>query len=641
MGTTTTNLGLYKPAISEVGWGALVDANFDTLDAAITSQLYVRPTGSNSNTGLSWGKAKLDVLGAWDALPSGGGVIYFETGSYVNDADHTAGLRIAGSGDSQYASLPAGWRQHKPFQLIGIPSTDITGQGHYLAATLNGGSNADTNHPLIWLSGTQGPSVFQNIGNSSQGKAVELGLDSTGAGATNNAFQTFDRCQFRVENGAALGPCVNITASYWTYFRDCELASNEQVTHTSDLRAAILVSGSSVGHGLIWVSDTNFEGGGGIKVKTTTGGTNIVLENCVQEGPSFPASVSAPLMWSSAVMDSAAAGAIILRSIEQADARVGSDAAVIIAEGTDPGVVLCQGVNGTIQGPATIVGQGPTPGKSNTYGPARYNNMGFVRGRVVGSHDGTRRTFGFAGAAQANLANQDTSTWGAVSGAATVTTGQSAPDGSTNAAKLTAGSQQERQVYRTSRALVVGDWMVVGCWVKGDGTDPVGSHEVGLGFNGASAAVYADGLSTINLDIPQVGEGEWQWVWGAKKIASVSATPAEVILALRCDSAKARYYYAPMLLHIPTGTYADSEVMEIAQNLMPYPETAIAGQVALLRGQSVHIPSGYVEMTAITAPTAPTALSTRGRLYMDTSGGKQRLMILFDSGAAQVVATEP
>ncbi len=34
MGSTTPNLGLYKPATSESAWGALVDANWDTLDAA-------------------------------------------------------------------------------------------------------------------------------------------------------------------------------------------------------------------------------------------------------------------------------------------------------------------------------------------------------------------------------------------------------------------------------------------------------------------------------------------------------------------------------------------------------------------------------------------------------------------------------
>src|SRR5438034_913664 len=32
MGTYTSNRNLYKPAVGETGWGALVDANFDTID---------------------------------------------------------------------------------------------------------------------------------------------------------------------------------------------------------------------------------------------------------------------------------------------------------------------------------------------------------------------------------------------------------------------------------------------------------------------------------------------------------------------------------------------------------------------------------------------------------------------------------
>jgi hypothetical protein len=34
MGTTTPNLGLYKPSVAESGWGSLVNANFDALDGA-------------------------------------------------------------------------------------------------------------------------------------------------------------------------------------------------------------------------------------------------------------------------------------------------------------------------------------------------------------------------------------------------------------------------------------------------------------------------------------------------------------------------------------------------------------------------------------------------------------------------------
>ena len=37
MGSTTTKLSLYKPAVDEEDWGASVNANFDTLDDAIVT----------------------------------------------------------------------------------------------------------------------------------------------------------------------------------------------------------------------------------------------------------------------------------------------------------------------------------------------------------------------------------------------------------------------------------------------------------------------------------------------------------------------------------------------------------------------------------------------------------------------------
>lgn len=51
------------------------------------------------------------------------------------------------------------------------------------------------------------------------------------------------------------------------------------------------------------------------------------------------------------------------------------------------------------------------------------------------------------------------------------------------------------------------------------------------------------------------------------------------------------------------------------------------------------IDGGSLEGTVVSTPSAPAA--SKGRLYFDTSGGKVRLVVLFPSGAAQVIATEP
>jgi hypothetical protein len=78
MGTTTTNLSLYKPTVGEVGWGEEVDANFDTLDQRAFGPdaiLYVTDVGDDANDGKSWGTAKETIMAAYDVLPPQGGEI--------------------------------------------------------------------------------------------------------------------------------------------------------------------------------------------------------------------------------------------------------------------------------------------------------------------------------------------------------------------------------------------------------------------------------------------------------------------------------------------------------------------------------------------------------------------------------------
>ncbi len=54
---------------------------------------------------------------------------------------------------------------------------------------------------------------------------------------------------------------------------------------------------------------------------------------------------------------------------------------------------------------------------------------------------------------------------------------------------------------------------------------------------------------------------------------------------------------------------------------------------------NLHTTGHYVEFTSQTAPSAPA--SGKVAVYCDTSGGKQRVMALFSSGAAQIMATQP
>lgn len=51
------------------------------------------------------------------------------------------------------------------------------------------------------------------------------------------------------------------------------------------------------------------------------------------------------------------------------------------------------------------------------------------------------------------------------------------------------------------------------------------------------------------------------------------------------DGTHTAEYYAPLLLHIPSGSISDNEAAELALHMSTYPETASAADVAMLRGQ--------------------------------------------------------
>lgn len=66
----------------------------------------------------------------------------------------------------------------------------------------------------------------------------------------------------------------------------------------------------------------------------------------------------------------------------------------------------------------------------------------------------------------------------------------------------------------------------------------------------------------------------------------------------------------------------------------------VAAGIALLTGASITTPGAWQFYTYAASPPAAPAAS-QARLYADTSGGKIRIMALFPSGAAQLVASEP
>jgi hypothetical protein len=62
---------------------------------------------------------------------------------------------------------------------------------------------------------------------------------------------------------------------------------------------------------------------------------------------------------------------------------------------------------------------------------------------------------------------------------------------------------------------------------------------------------------------------------------------------------------------------------------------------ALLAGGAIAVGSNYIELDEMEAPATPG--TNQGRLYIDASGAgsKSQLLFIFQSGAPQVLASEP
>jgi hypothetical protein len=295
MGLETPNLGLYKASFGETGYFEHIDDNWDILDSLVATLQdngrdeirYCKPDGDNADDGLSWATAKLDVLGAYDALPTTGGTIYVATNTYIDALHTTRGLWMAGPADPNYASLPAGWRQAKAIKLIGATfDTNKAGVFYRQAAVLGGDPN-DRDKPVIWHSSFGNPMLFKDLHLGTPNVAVRIGIDSNGqnagVAAGISSSVVFQGCGSNNSGKRAGGPTVEIGYIIWCYWRSCAFdGNNAPYTPT----AASINAGTTArftigaGHALIpgdvvYVSGMTASGYNGTWTVTAVGATTF------------------------------------------------------------------------------------------------------------------------------------------------------------------------------------------------------------------------------------------------------------------------------------------------------------------------------------------------------------------------------
>jgi len=574
-----------------------------------SSVQYVSPGGSDLNDGVSWAAAKLTLVGACEALPGGTagpptcgkGTIYFADGVYAQPAA-ACGLWLMGSTDPNYSNPPPCWiKNASALHIVGVATGGYGPDAHQGRALLKGGSNKDIDHPAIWISGSGVPLWFENISVEYQGRGIVISQDSnhkySGCYRAGSANIRFDNVTSNSGQAAGQGPPWTIGGcTFWIYFHDIGASGTDAVnTPTNDDAAAILFVPSTDGNstGLMTI-DTAQLAGGGIKYYSGTQAANqFTIRNVTSEAQHSPA-----VVW---LLGSNAIGQYHISDIQIADPEgtlctangtvLGTVCAVendipispenVVVEGAGPnqGVMILQGAN-IANSPPSVATNPACVG-----GPYVAGWEGFYQGCIYAQDDHARRLFGTTAVRFANAAATSPSSWTLPTGV-TLTPGEPAPDGTSNAGRTTnLGSSANGPYFYpfTSVAVSAGDWLIAGVWSRfNSGKSWAGGAQGVLGV--ISCTVTYSGSQELG---GALSDGNWAWSSTAIKILTVSHNPCTI--GFRGNNAASTVdttdYYGPVYFRIPANTIPDTEVQMIYRNLQSYDTSCPVETNCGLRGQ--------------------------------------------------------
>lgn len=379
------------------------------------------------------------------------------------------------------------------------------------------------------------------------GVRVTVAGTATAAGAFNGSFEI-----------------LSATPTQFTY-----ALTHANVGTTADTGTA--TPGINPAMGIIYFENCHFTGGGGIRYYNQHEGTGgFFIKNSEMEGTSD----SQPIF---EVMTSVGTyRATLIFSEGLSDSGNGAPR-VRVAPGNINWSTTVLGLGGfnniDFVGPMTLIGQSGLSSISTGYAtvggipigitnPQAQGQKGSVFAKALDQVDAHRRHF-LAYPRFTNLATQLPATWVAV-GAGTITTGQDAPDGTTNAG-LVGGADATldgARCFETSRTYNAGDYIYFGVWVrsKTPQIDSVTSASPGayfvFGNPGLTPRLLCGSFGALQLSesllLPACvqDDGGWQWVWGVLKCTTGNAVSYGVRCFLPAQTGHSVYYYAPVFCHI-------------------------------------------------------------------------------------------
>jgi hypothetical protein len=556
---------------------------------------YASPAGNDTNTGLSWGAAKLTVKAACEALPGGAagtcghGTIFFSDGTSAHPTGG-CGFWLMSSQDPNYGSPPTCWeRANGTLALIGTMTTAYGPNAHLGRARLVGGNGSDRNHPIIWLSGIQTPMYFANVEGFYPGRGFVVGecSDNTRTGTCVSAGFTFSNSSADLNAVAGNGPTWDITgASFWGNFIDCGGSGNNANALTDNKHAVFLLDGTgNTGVGLIRFSGyTNLASGGIILIPGVNGG-GVYVDDVIEEGdftdPTPPAVWIRP--------GGGGTGTAYIREAQIADAYAAAGVPAVQNDVSNIVVTTMSNIGSSINnvGPMISLGDYPQNYANIVTSPNRSDQSGFFgnlgnqwpwRIGAVQKDDSRRQGIGLA--RYLNQAFNSPASWIADTGSGvTITTGIADPLGGTGAGRiansngfqagaglLSTGSQGHLNV-----TYAVGDWMVCTAAVRvnsGNGNvQYAGTYTIrGAGFTFSAGTLGSS--TTVNLSSFIADDKGWEYLTGLGKIGTIGTNPSDSTFDVFTDNAHTLDLYMPYCAHVPAGAMSDNEAYEYALSLI-------------------------------------------------------------------------
>jgi hypothetical protein len=368
--------------------------------------------------------------------------------------------------------------------------------------------------------------------------------------------------------------------------------------------------GSGAGSAEIYLKDVHVHGGG-IRVTSGYSGAGVDVDVMNGEAPFGPGAAGVEILNGTTATSK-------VSHVEMAD-----------ASNHVPGLLVWNGYGAagntsvsytSVSGAATVL-NGPT--LNPQLSPRRAGIVGMFGNSLIGDLDNARRLFSPVTVRYTNLAPNDPAMW-VPFGAAAITPGALAPDGTHGAGEVACTSGPGTQCAVTFRKITnvpisQNEWFICGFWVSNP-YSPFGISNAYMqqamdGYGGGDY-YYPDANSstpaTFYVAAPRFSDGDWHWMYTAKKVWT---NPSNA--GLGCGSwitpGTSERFYGPVFLRIPAGDLSDNEVFEHAAALGSYSDVCPIGLSCDEQGPVPHLKqiNGVWVCCKETDPAAPAPIHRR------------------------------